>query len=334
MREAFTGIRESVESAIGAGHFLGVTVQPMVSRDGYEAILGSSVDSQFGPVILFGSGGQLVEVHKDRAIGLPPLNTTLARLLMEQTKIYTALLGVRGRKPVDLAALERLLVRFSYLVTEQNWIKEIDINPLLVSEQRIVALDARVVLHEVETSARPAIRPYPVQYVRPWRFEDGSEVLIRPIRPEDEPLVARFHAKLSERSVYQRYFHLMGLDQRTSHDRLIRTCFNDYDREIALVAERVTSQSTGREILAVARMSKAHLAKEAELAFLIADEYQHKGLGTELARRLLEIARAEKLDRVTLEVLGENRAMLGVCSEVGFQLRPLADGIVHGVLEL
>ncbi len=333
VRRAYRNIEESVTKTVGRQHFLGVTVQPMVPSamraDGYELILGSTVDSQFGPVLVFGSGGQLVEVYKDRAIGLPPLNTTLARRLMERTKIFPALGGVRGRKPVDLAALERLLVRFSFLVIEQPWIKEIDINPLLASPQGLLALDARVVLHpaSVTTPPQSAIRPYPVQYVKPWRFEDGTEVLIRPIRPEDEPLIAQFHTLLSERSVYQRYFHLMNLDQRTSHDRLVRVCFGDYDREIALVAE-------SQEILAVGRLSKSHLANEAELAVLIADEYQSRGLGTELWRRLLEIARIEKLDQVTAEVLAENRPMLEVCRQFGFQFDAVEEGVIHGVLRL
>ena len=212
VRGAYQEIKESLTRVAPQEYFLGVTVQPMVRTDGYELILGSSVDSQFGPVLLFGSGGQLVEVYKDRALGLPPLNSTLARLLMERTKIFSALRGVRGRRPVDLAELERLLVRFSYLVIEQVWIKEIDINPLLASGEGLLALDARVVLYsqEVLEPPKPAIRPYPVQYVKPWRLEDGTQVLIRPIRPEDEPSIVRFHARLSERSIYQRYFHLLN----------------------------------------------------------------------------------------------------------------------------
>src|SRR5678816_2688302 len=133
--------------------------------DGYELILGSSIDPQFGPVLLFGLGGQLVEVFKDRALGIPPLTTTLARRMMEQTKIYTALKGVRGRNPVDLAALERLLVRFSQLITEQRWIKELDINPLMASPEQLIALDARVVLYDSNTTMEQlpklAIRSYP-----------------------------------------------------------------------------------------------------------------------------------------------------------------------------
>ena len=336
VRTAYQSIQESVTRAAGAEHFLGVTVQPMVRPEGYELILGSSIDSQFGPVLLFGSGGQLVEIYKDRALGLPPLNTTLARLLMERTKIFSAFGGVRGRKPVNLVELEKLLVRFSYLVMEQKWIKEIDINPLLASGDGLLALDARVVLHtqDVVDPPLPAIRPYPVQYVKPWRFEDGMEVIIRPIRPEDERLIVAFHAKLSERSIYQRYFHLLSLDQRVSHDRLLRVCFGDYNREIALVAEYRDPVTHDSEILAVGRLSKAHLTNEAELAVLITDENQGRGLGTELSRRLIGIARDEKLDRVTVEILGGNRQMIEVCRPLGFDLEDVEDGVVHGVLTL
>jgi acetyltransferase len=189
VRQAYESIRSAVTEKAGAEHFAGVTVQPMVKLDGYELILGSSIDPQFGPVLLFGSGGQLVEVYKDRALALPPLNTTLARRLMEQTQIFPALKGVRGRKPVDLAALEGLLVRFSQLVIEQSSIAEIDINPLLASPEGLLALDARVLLHDPAKQAdvpKPAIRPYPTQYVSQCVMKDGRAVTVRPIRPEDE----------------------------------------------------------------------------------------------------------------------------------------------------
>ena len=167
---------------------------------GYELILGSSIDPQFGPVLLFGAGGQLVEVFRDRALGLPPLNRTLARRMMERTRIYRALQGVRGRAPVDLGALEELLVRFSQLVVEQPRIKEIDINPLLASADGIVALDARVVLHPSEIAddklPRTAIRPYPAQYISAITLSEGALIAVRPIRPEDEPQMVRFHQSL------------------------------------------------------------------------------------------------------------------------------------------
>jgi acetyltransferase len=158
--------------------------------------------------------------------------------------------------------------------------------------------------------------------------------MIRPIRPEDEGLIARFHARLSERSIYQRYFHLLSLDQRVSHDRLLRVCFGDYNREIALVAEFRDPVTRQPEILAVGRLSKAHLENEAELAVLITDENQGRGLGTELSRRLIEIARDEKQERVTVEILAANRQMLEVCRFLGFDLNPVEDGVVHGVFTL
>ena len=338
VKTAFQAIQQSVTEKLGAEHFQGVTVQPMVKLEGYELIVGSSLDAQFGPVMLFGAGGQLVEVFQDRALALPPLNSTLALRMMEQTNILKALKGVRGRKPVDLAALEDLLVRCSQLVVEQPWIKEIDINPLLASPERIVALDARVVVHGLDMTEdklpTTAIRPYPIHLVRPWKMKDGRDVVIRPIRPEDEPLMIEFHKKLSERSVYLRYFQPLKLTQRTAHERLTRTCFIDYNREMALVAER-KNEAGEAEILAVGRLSKLHGRDEAELAAVATDAAQHKGLGTELYRRLIELARDEKLTRVVSTMLPENREMRAVCVKHGFKLfSSLEDNAIRAELEL
>jgi acetyltransferase len=338
VKTAFQAIKQSVTEKVGAEQFQGVTVQPMVKLDGYELIVGSSLDAQFGPVILFGTGGQLVEVFKDRALALPPLNSTLALRMMEQTNILKALKGVRGRKPVDLAALEDLLVRFSQLVVEQPWIEEIDINPLLASSERIVALDARVVVHGLDMTEdqlpTTAIRPYPIHLVRPWQTKDGKDVVIRPIRPEDEPMMIEFHKKLSERSVYLRYFQPLKLTQRTAHERLTRTCFIDYNREMALVAER-KNEAGEPEILAVGRLSKLHGRDEAELAAVATDAAQHKGLGTELYRRLIEFARDEKLKLVVSNMLPENREMRAVCVKHGFKMfSDLEDNMIRAELEL
>jgi acetyltransferase len=339
VRIAFDEIRSLVEQKTGPGNFLGVTVQPMAKLDGYELIIGSSIDSQFGPVLLFGAGGQLVEVSKDSALALPPLNSTLARRMMEQTRIFTALKGVRGRPPVDLEALEALMVRFSELVTEHPRIKEIDINPLLASPERLLALDARVVLHGREVAEdnlpRPAVRPYPAQYAGEWTMKDGTPVTIRPIRPEDEPLIIKFHEKLSARSVYLRYFQPMKLSTRTAHERLTRICFIDYDREMALVAERRDPAGGEPQILGVTRLSKIHGTDSAESAVVILDEVQHQGLGTELVRRSLDVARAEKLKKVISNILPENFEMRAVCQRLGFTMHhEMEDNIVRGVLEL
>jgi acetyltransferase len=325
VRSAYRAIESSVTEKAGPGQFSGVTVQPMVKPDGYELILGSSVDPQFGPVILFGSGGQLVEVYRDRALALPPLNTTLAQRMMEQTRIFTALKGVRGRPPIDMTALENLLIRFSQLVLEQRWIAEIDINPLLASPERLLALDARVVLHgpavTLDQLPKPAIRPYPLQYVASWTMNDGSQVTIRPIRPEDEPLIAKFHETLSDRSVYLRYFCSLSLSRRVAHERLLRICFGDYDREMALVAEHTDPGTGERRILGVGRMNKLHGKNEAEVAALVSDKYQKLGLGYELLRRIVQIARDEKLSLVSAEMLPDNMGMQAVFRRLGFRIR-------------
>ena len=338
VRAAFADIYKSVEQKKGIEHFQGVTVQPMLKPEGFELILGASLDPQFGPVLLFGTGGILVETFRDRALALPPLNTTLARRMMEQTKIYHALKGVRGHAAVNISGLEQLLVRFSELVTENPWIKEIDINPMLASEKQLLALDARVVVHggdmEEDRLPKTAVRPYPVQYESVWTMKDGERVTIRPIRPEDEPLIVEFHKKLSERSVYLRYFQPLKLSTRTAHERLTRICFLDYNREMALVAERRGKE--GPEIIAVGRMSKLHGQSDAELAALVRDEFQGKGLGSELYRRLLAIAKDEKLAKVHSNMLGENKEMRSLCEKLGFKISvpDLEDNMVEAVLEL
>lgn len=338
VRGAWRDIEASVREKAGEEHFLGVTVQPFIPPEGYELILGSTIDAQFGPVMLFGTGGQLVEVFGDRALSLPPLTTTLARRLMEQTKIFKALQGVRGRKPVDVGELEELLVRFSQLVVEQRWIKEIDINPLLASPDRLVALDARIVVYPPETKKedipRLAIRPYPQRYVRPGTMKNGQEILVRPIRPEDEPLLIRLHQALSERTVYLRYFQPLKLSQRTAHERLQRICFIDYDREMALAVDR-KNEDGSTEIIAIGRLSRLRGKDEGEMAVLVDDRFQHQGLGTLLYQRLIEVARDEHLAAVVSTILSENREMQAICRKLGFYLEADFDeGTVSAVLKL
>lgn len=319
VEKAFHEIYESVKTKAGVEHFQGVTVQPMITLEGYELILGSTTDEQFGPILLFGSGGQLVEVYKDRALAIPPLTTTLARRMMEQTKIYKALHGVRGRKSVDLQKLEQILVSFSNLIASQPLIKECDINPLLASPDQLIALDARVILHDpeigIEDLPKPAIRPYPTQYVETWHLKDGTEVTIRPIRPEDEPAVIRFHKDLSQETVRQRYLKVLDYEERVAHERLIRICFNDYDREIAFVLE------AKKEILGMIRLSKLGGSQDATFALMVKDKWQNKGIGTKLMQKLLDVARLEKIERIQAEMLDENFQMQKLCKHFGFTLK-------------
>ncbi|MBC8161997.1 MAG: GNAT family N-acetyltransferase, partial [Roseiflexaceae bacterium] len=303
-----------------------VSVQPMITGAGYELMLGSSVDPQFGPVVVFGVGGDLVEILRDRAIGLPPLNSTLARRLIEQTRIAQALPGVRGRAPIDPAALERIVARFSQLVADQPTIKAIDINPLYVESGRMLALDARVVLHDAAQTSLPklAIRPYPAQYISQWQLKGGGPVTIRPIRPEDEPQMVDFHKALSEQSVYYRFFRSITFDRRIEHERLARVCFLDYDRELALVAVQQTAGKDTR-IIGVGRLSHQRGSDDAEFALLIADGFQGHGLGTELLTRLVDIGRREQFRRIVGYMLPENRGMIRVAERLGFRIKHALD---------
>jgi acetyltransferase len=329
VRFAFRDIATRVRAECGPEHFLGVTVQPFVAHDGYEVIVGSSIDPQFGPVLLFGSGGQLVEIFKDRALGLPPLNTTLARRMIEQTRIFHALQGTRGRPPVDLEKLTNAMVLFSRLVVEQQWIKEVDINPLIVSPSEVRALDARIILHPLsvkeEQLPRLAIRPYPLEYVSMREIQDIGEVTIRPISPEDEPLMVQFHKTLSDRTVHLRFFLPLKLATRVAHDRLTRVCFNDYDRDIALIAIRAKPEGSGEEVLAVGRLGKMPGTSAAEFAILVGDPYQHYGLGNELMRRILDIARREGVQTLRAYMSPDNDAMLRICRTHGFKAKKASD---------
>ncbi|MEM1282812.1 MAG: bifunctional acetate--CoA ligase family protein/GNAT family N-acetyltransferase [Chlamydiota bacterium] len=319
--KAFNDIQQSVTEKEGADAFDGVTVQRMVKIDGYELILGCSCDEQFGPVLLFGTGGQLVEVYKDRSLGLPPLNTTLARRMMQQTKIYTALKGVRGREAVDMKQLEEVLVHFSQLIVENPRIKELDINPLLVSADEIIALDARVVLHDPdlpeEDLPSTSIRPYPIQYIQTIHLKNDVPVLLRPIKAEDEPMIAVFHKELSENTVRQRYFEFLSLDERTTHERLVHICFNDYARELALVAE-----VNEKKIVGIARLRRIPGTEEATMTITIIDAYHGKGLGIQMLQHLIEMAKQENIKTIKAAVLSENVGMLALCEKCGFDLKP------------
>lgn len=339
VRNAYRMMEQSVSEKFSRDDFLGVTVQPMLNlKEGYELILGASPDPQFGPVVLFGTGGTLVEVFKDRALAIPPLTTTLARLTMQRTKIYEALKGIRGRPPVDLVALEKLFVRFSELVVEQRWIKEIDINPLLASHESLIALDARVVLYEPgvteEQLPKLAIRPYPSQYIVPFDGRDGEYAfLLRPIRPEDEPLMIKFHERLSEESVYLRYFRAFQLSQRVEHERLTRICHVDYDRQLALVITWKNPETNEDEIVAVGRLTRLANPEEAEYAILVRDDFQRQGLGTKLLESLLQFGRDEGIKRILAYMLRENRAMIKISEKLGFRLER-EDDLIKAVIDL
>jgi acetyltransferase len=329
VKKAFREIVDSVTERAGKEHLLGVTVQPMIRMEGLELIVGSSIDEQFGPVMLFGTGGQLVEIFKDRALAIPPLTTTLARRMMEQTKIYAALHGVRGKKPVDLQRLEEILVQFSIMILEQQWIKECDINPLLASPEGFLALDARVILHDAEMKLedlpRSAIRPYPLQYVESFKLKNRKKGMLRPIRPEDEPLLLQFHKELSQETVRQRYLKMMHYTELVAHERLSRICFNDYDREIALVVE------TEGELVGVGRFSKIPGTRHALFALIVKDQWQNQGIGRRILQKIIMVARAERIEQLEARMLPENVQMQKLCTDFGFALQK-AGPFIHAQL--
>ena len=319
VRAAFRTLRRQ----FGADQFEGVTVQPMVKLQGYEVIVGSAVDPQFGPVILFGAGGSLVEVFRDRAVALPPLNSILAGRLMEQTRIHRALQGHAGRRPVNLKLLQQLLVRFSRLVLDHPRIREIDINPILVGPDVMLALDAAVILHDPSVSEsdlpKPVIRPYPAEYIS--RIEvKGQPIVLRPIRPEDEPLMVKFHEALSDDTVYYRFLVPVPLSVRVRHESLASTCSIDYSEDMGIVAERADPLDGSPEIVAVGRLSRIHGSRTAEFAIVVCDRCQGLGLGRVVLERLLEIGRAEGHEQIIGNILPENRRMIDLCIKLGFKI--------------
>jgi acetyltransferase len=320
VRSAFDKIIKCVNKNNPKAIIEGVTIQRMVAGYDFELILGSKKDPTFGPVILFGYGGIQTELIKDIAVGLPPLNQTLARRLMEQTKIYSALSGgFRNKPPVNLHLLDETLVKLSNLIIDFPEIREIDINPLAVSSNSIVALDARIILDDSLTSEKIGdyshlvISPYPTRFVIPWRLKDSRAVLLRPIRPEDEPLEKQLITGLSEESSRYRFFHIL---KDITHTMLTRYCNIDYDREMAIMAE-YTADGIKRSV-GVSRLIIEPDGQSGEFAVLVADDFQDNGLGLKLSDMLIGIAEERGLKSIYALVLNDNRKMLRLAKNLGF----------------
>jgi acetyltransferase len=254
-----------------------------------------------------------------------PHGMQTGRLFFESSTILLLLL----RRGSDKRSLAPVLVAFSELVVELPRIAEIDINPLVVSSDKLLALDARVLLADPKIKdanlPRSAIRRYPSQYVSRWKMKDGTAVIIRPIRPEDEPLMVRFHELLSEESVYLRLFHMAQLSMRVAHERLIRKCFIDYDREMALVAELTDPHTRSACIAAVGRLSRVSSLEEAEIGVIVADKFQHQGLGAELIKKLVDIARTENIKRIVADFHSENSAVRHLAKHGGATVTRTSD---------
>lgn len=331
VRRGYQEIVENAKRLAPGAQVTGVTVQPMFEQDhGVELILGAKQDATFGAVILIGTGGTAAECFGDRALGLPPLNERLAYRMLESLKSWPLLQGYRGRPGVDLDELIQTLIRFSYLVADSPEILEFDINPLVATQHGVMALDARAVVDDeaARRSTRPfehlAIRPYPEQYVRSDQLRDGRPIKLRPIRPEDEPMWQGMAAACSDESIHSRFRFLV---RKPTHTMASRFCFNDYDREMAIVAE--LEEDGQRKLIGIGRLVADPDHETAEYAALVADPWQGNGLGTMLTDYCAEIALSWGLKRIVAETDWDNKRMLATFRRSGFEVTERSDGVVY-----
>jgi acetyltransferase len=322
--DAAKSMRERLGRAYPQARFEGFTVQPVVRRPGaYELIVGMSTDPQFGPVILAGQGGIAVEVLDDKALGLPPLNMRLAGELLARTRIYRLLKGFRGQPAANLEAIALTLVRLSQLVVDLAEICELDINPLLADQFGVMALDARVRVEATDKfgADRLAIRPYPRELEELVPLGDGRILLLRPIRPEDEPSLQAAFAKLTPEEVRLRFFVPM---KTLSHVTAARFTQIDYDREMALIL--TDAGIAGRtQIYGVVRIIADPDNETAEYAVIVRHDMTGMGLGVFLLRRILDYAQQRGIREIHGDVLQENRTMLKLCEVLGFERKRSAD---------
>ena len=322
VRTAFLKIMKNARNYNPNADLLGVSIQPMLKRPDYELILGCKLDKDFGPAILFGMGGIMTEILKDRAIALPPLNRLLAQRLMESTRVFQMLKGFRNRAAAGLDLLEEILVRLSQLVTDFPEIEELDMNPMLLVEDRVVAVDARAIIKptRIKSPLQLVISPYPNQYEMMATTKTGINILIRPIRPEDAPLMVELFRTLSPQTIYYRFF--MSL-KTISHEMLVQLTQIDYDRDMALVAIQETE---GKEqMLGVARIMTNPGGESPEFAVLVGDPWQGRGVGAKLMEHLLAIAGERQLESISGIILGANRNMLAFARKFGFEIVKVPD---------
>ncbi|HEX3035531.1 MAG TPA: GNAT family N-acetyltransferase, partial [Thermodesulfobacteriota bacterium] len=330
--EAFERIVSSTKRVKPDASIVGVTVQPMIIEKGFELLLGAKKDPVFGPVILFGAGGVMTEFIEDVVMAIPPLNSTLALRLVERTRIFDLLSnGFRNIPPANIEALVRVIVNFSELIAAFPEITEVDINPLHVAGERIVALDSRIKV-ERTTQKSPhhiIITPYPSQYESYHTLKDGTVVLCRPMKPEDEPLILELFNVCSRETIAFRFFHYMKI---TTHEQLVRFTQIDYDREISIVA---VVQPPGRErILGIGQVLLEPKGEKAEFAVVVGDPWQGKGLGKVLTEICISVAKEKGVKFLWGDVIPENKPMINLFKKEGFGIGGKREGSVYAELRL
>lgn len=317
LRREYERLIERVKERNPKAAIYGVTVQKMIEVIDYEIILGAKKDPDYGAAILFGMGGIGVEVFKDYAVGLPPLNQALARRLMEDTKIYKMLQGYRGKAPADLRQLEQIIVSFSNLIVDFPEILVMDMNPIAISDGKAMALDARIILdptalHHETPYPHLVITPYPMRYVTRWHLRDGSEVLLRPIKPEDEPLEHEMFTSLSEASLRERFYQSI---KTITHEMHVRFCNIDYDREMSIVAE--IRENGKRRIIGIGSYMIEPDGRSCEFSVLVHDDYQGHGLASKLVDIVIGIADEKGLEEFFGYIEPKNRKMVNLTAKLG-----------------
>ena len=310
---------ERVQEKFPKARIDGISVQLMADRENaWEVFAGLNADPVFGPVVLFGEGGEVIEVVADRAIGLPPLNAQLAMQLIKRTRINRRLRGFRSRPPVDREALAQLLTRIAQLAADIPEIQELDVNPVLVNPRGVQALDARIRIapSELEGSERLCIRPYPKELETTFELHDGRRMLLRPIRPEDEPALQRMFDRMTPEEKRNRF---LGPMKVLSHAQAARYSQLDYDRDMAFAL--VDPEEGEQEIHAVVRLSADPDNVSGEYAILVLKDLAGHGLGTRLMRHLVDYAKRRGIGEIYGEVLAENASMLAVCRKLGFRIK-------------
>lgn len=325
VRTVFNELLATVQQKMPKANINGVTIESMHQRaDGRELMIGVFRDPVFGPAISIGAGGTMVEIMKDSIVSLPPLNRFIARSIIARTQGCRLLGAFRQMPAVNMHELENVLLRVSELVCELPQIVEMDINPLIVDEQGTLAVDARMTVDYQSATARPyshmAIHPYPGNLINQIQLADGSNIIIRPIRPEDATIEQTFIQRLSAET---KYFRFMQALHELTPRMLVRFTQIDYDLEMALIA--VVHHNNEEIQIGVVRYATNPDGKSCEFAIVIADEWHHKGLGFRLMNHLMEIAKARDLTTIEGEVLANNKEMLKLAVKLGFEIRNSPD---------
>lgn len=315
-RDIMTAVRRHEPQAIIDGIF----IEGMVNKR-YELLIGCQKDPIFGPSIVFGMGGVAVEVFKDTKVGLPPLNMALSLRLIKETKIYKLLRGYRNMPGIDLQAVQFLLYKFSYLVADFPEIKELDINPFAIDEHGGIVLDAKVILDksvigkELKPYSHLVISPYPKEYISQFTLKDKKKVVLRPIKPEDEPMEAEMFTHFSKETQRHRFFRQI---KDITHELLQRYTQIDYDREIAMIAE-LTDKKV-KKMIGVVRLMADPYNETAEFAIVVADPWQKLGLGNKFTEYILKIAEERGIKKIYAKFLPDNDVMIKIFERHGFEI--------------